>query len=73
VKDLIHPEINIDCGAQIFAAALRQSKGDIRGALSLYNWGYLPGAIDKKTGKPRVMPAETVKYINDVMGDIKHG
>ena len=67
VKDLMHPETNIDCGAQILAANLKTSGGDLRGALSLYNWGYLPGSIDKRTGKPRIMPAETKKYIEDVI------
>ena len=70
VKDLINPEINIDCGAKILAAAFKAAKGDIRGALALYNWGYLPGSIDKRTGKPRVMPAETKKYIEDVINSM---
>jgi len=73
VKDLIEPESNVDCGGQILAANLRTAKGDISVALALYNWGYVPGSIDKKTGKPRIMPEETKKYIAAVIKDYKEG
>lgn len=69
-KDLINPESNIDCSAQILASNLKTAKGDEAGALSLYNWGYLPGSKDKK-GIARAMPAETKKYIGAVLEDYR--
>lgn len=62
-KQLIDPETNVDCAAQILAANLSSTKGDIDGALALYNWGKLPG------GKNGPLPAETAKYIRDVKQD----
>ena len=62
-KHLIDPESNVDCMAQIVAKLGNGTKGDLDSILSLYNWGKLPG------GKNGPLPAETKKYIADVLQD----
>lgn len=62
-KQLVDPESNIECTAVILSTLLQRTKGNLDDALSLYNWGKLPG------GKNGPLPAETRKYIAAVKGD----
>jgi soluble lytic murein transglycosylase-like protein len=64
-KQLVDAESNIDCHAQILAALLDRTNGNIEQALSLYNWGKIAG------GKNGPLPAETRKYIAAVISDYK--
>lgn len=63
-KDLVDPESNVDCSAQIIAANLAKVGGDKEKALMLYNWGRLPDA-------KHTLPAETAKYVSAVISGMR--
>lgn len=59
-RALLEPASNLLCAAKILKSNLNKAKGDKRMALSLYNWGKMPG-------KNGAMPEETKNYINTVI------
>ena len=67
-KGLSEEEANRQSG-QKYLDAMYRKYGDEATALAAYNWG--PGNVDKwlkKGGDPKKLPAETKKYINNILG-----
>jgi hypothetical protein len=67
-KGLSDEEANRQVG-QKYLDAMYRKYGDEATALAAYNWG--PGNVDKwlkKGGDPKQLPAETRKYISNILG-----
>ena len=67
-KGLSEEEANRQVG-QKYLDAMYRKYGDEATALAAYNWG--PGNVDKwlkKGGDPKQLPAETRKYISNILG-----
>jgi soluble lytic murein transglycosylase-like protein len=65
LSDLKDPEKNVDAGLTYLKDLLDKSNGVQEIAVAKYNWG--PGRSFFKTGEGEI-PAETVKYIDNITG-----
>lgn len=66
VLDPFDPKQNIDSGAKFLKQLLTRYGGDLAKALAAYNAG--PAKVDASGGIPRI--AETVNYVQEVMGNL---